>query len=194
MFCFRLVYSHLIQLWHTQTASLLLWDLSANADHMFDYNASRQMLSSCLSRDLNALAQFVRVYEASRQTLTSSVTVRHLERLSAHVLILSCRHLSFSFFSFPKRVQGKLTFEISFLKVSCVWNSFLQYLPQDLSWGQLSLATSQAFWIRGASQYWWESGCYTICPQGGSTSSRPTLVLPATRALGKVDFLGCELE
>ena len=28
---------------------------------------------------------------------------------------------------------GKLTFETGFLKVSCVWNSFLQYLPQDLS-------------------------------------------------------------
>ena len=186
--------SHLIQ--HTQTAYLLLWDLSANADHMFDYKASRQMLSSCLSRDLNALAQFVCVYEASRQTRTSSVTMRHLERLSAHVLILSCRHLGFSFFffSFSKRVQGKLTFEISFLKVSCVWNSFLQHLPQDLSWGQLSFATPQSFWIGGASQYWWASCCYTICPQGGSTSSCPTLVLPATRALGKVDFLGCELE
>ena len=66
---------------------------------------------------------------------------------------------------------GKLTFEVGFLKVSCVWNSFLQYLPRDLFWGQLSLT---AFWIGGASQRGWASCCYMKFPQGGSTSSCPT--------------------
>ena len=33
------------------------------------------------------------------------------------------------------------------LKVGCVWNLFLQYPPQDLSPGQLSLAAPQALWM-----------------------------------------------
>ena len=61
---------------------------------------------------------------------------------------------------------------------------FISAIPsQDLSWGQLSLT---AFWIGGASQHWWASCYYRMFPQGGSTSSCPTLVPPATRALGKV--------
>ena len=45
-----------------------------------------------------------------------------------------------------------------------------------------------------AGKNWWASCSYRKFPQGGSTSSCPTLVPPATRALGKVGFLGCELE
>ena len=48
---------------------------------------------------------------------------------------------------------GRLTFEIGSLNIGCVWRSFLQYLPQDLSWGQLSLTAPQAFWIGGASKH-----------------------------------------
>ena len=43
-------------------------------------------------------------------------------------------------------------------------------------------------------KHWWSSCSYRKCPQGGSTSSCPTLVPPATRALGKVSFLGWELR
>ena len=45
-----------------------------------------------------------------------------------------------------------------------------------------------------AGKNWWASCSYRKFPQGGSTFSCPTLVPPATRALGKVGFLGCELE
>ena len=101
------------------------------------------------------------------------------------VIISDAKHLILcpSGFFLSLKEWGKLTFETGFLKVSCVWNSFLQYLPQDLSWGQLWLT---AFWIGGASQHWWASCYYRMFPQGGSTSSCPTLVPPATRALGKV--------
>ena len=95
--------------------------------------------------------------------------------------------LSFGlFFFFPKRVWGKLTFEIGFLKVDCAWNLFLQYLLQDLSWGQLSFTAPQAFWTGSASKHWCASCSSRKCPQGGSTPSCPTLVPPATRASGKM--------
>ena len=42
-----------------------------------------------------------------------------------------------------------------------------------------------------SSQHWWASCYYRKFPQGGSTSSCPTLVPPATKALGKVHLL-CE--
>ena len=90
------------------------------------------------------------------------------------------------FFFFPKRVWGKLTFEIGFLKVDCAWNLFLQYLPQDLSWEQPSFTAPQAFWIWGASKRWWESCSSRKRPQGGSTPPCPTRVPPATRAWGKM--------
>ena len=40
-----------------------------------------------------------------------------------------------------------------------------------------------------SSQHWWASCYYRKFPQGSSTSSCPTLVPPATRALGKVQLL-----
>ena len=86
-----------------------------------------------------------------------------------------------------------MTSETGFLKVSCIWNSFLLYLWQDLSWGQLPFTAPQAFWIGGARQPRWASCSYRKCPQGSSISSCPTLIPPATWALGKVGLLGCEL-
>ena len=40
---------------------------------------------------------------------------------------------------------------------------------------------------------WWSSCSYRKCPQGGSTSSCPAPVL-ASRALSKVEYLGCDLD
>ena len=80
----------------------------------------RWMLSSCLSWGLKADAQLVSDHG-------------HLERLSALIYILSYGSLASCYlFSFSWRMWENLTSEIGFLKVSCVWNSFLQYLWQDL--------------------------------------------------------------
>ena len=51
-----------------------------------------------------------------------------------------------------------------------------------------------ALWILRAYQPRFSGGCYKEWPQGGSISSCQTLVTWATRALGQVQFLGCQLE
>lgn len=63
-----------------------------------------------------------------------------------HVIIRDAEHLILC--PFGDSLSSLLSFKVweenvpvavGFLKVSCVWNLYLQYPPQDLSWGQLSL-------------------------------------------------------
>ena len=79
-----------------------------------------------------------------------------------------------------------------------------EYLPLQLaSWKSVVFELSSAIptpltapgalWVGGAGKYWWPSCSYRNCPQGSRISPCPTLVPPATRALGKVGFLGYEL-
>ena len=89
---------------------------------------------------------------------------------------------------------GNFTFSIDLLKVDCVWNLFLQNLLEGIPWGELVLTAPQVLWIAGASKCWWPSCSYRKFPQGGSTSSCPALVPPASRASGKAEYLGCDLE
>ena len=52
----------------------------------------------------------------------------------------------FSFFFFLKECKDNLALGIGFLKVGCVWNLFLQRLPQDVPWQRLSFTEPQALW------------------------------------------------
>ena len=98
------------------------------------------------------------------------------------------------FILFFKGCQENLPVAIGFLNIRCVWDLRLQCQPQILSWGQLSFTAPQALFIGGVGKHS-RSGCtYRKCPRGGSTVTRSTLVSRATRALGNVCFLGCELE
>ena len=54
---------------------------------------------------------------------------------------------------------------------------FISVIPVAGPWGQLPLRTPQALWIGGATKHWWAICSYRKFPQGGSTSSCPTLVL-----------------
>ena len=89
-------------------------------------------------------------------------------------------------------VWGKFTCCNWFLE-SWVWNLFVQHWPQDLSWGQLSLTAPQGLvnWNGGTSKHLWSSCSYRTWPQGGNTSSYPTLVEVTLEVVG---FLGCEFE
>ena len=51
------------------------------------------------------------------------------------------------FFSFLKGHEENLPVAVCFLKVGCVWNSFLQYLPQGLSWEVLFLAPPKSLTV-----------------------------------------------
>ena len=52
---------------------------------------------------------------------------------------------------FPKGYEENVPVSVDFLKVSCVWNLFLQNPPHDLSRWQLSLTTPQALWLESES-------------------------------------------
>ena len=66
-------------------------------------------------------------------------------RDAVHLLLWWRFAIVVSFFIlFIKGCEENLPATVGFLKVSCVWNLFLQYLPQDLSSGQLSLIAPQA--------------------------------------------------
>ena len=72
--------------------------------------------------------------------------------------------------------------------------SFIDRLPQDVSWAQVCFAAPQVLWIWSGLRHQFHSRCYGKRPQGGSTSCWPSWVNWATRAQAKGPFLGCGLE
>ena len=66
----------------------------------------------------------------------------------AEHLVLWWRFGSFFFF-FHEWCEENLPVTVGFLKPGCVWHLFQRFLPQDVSWGQLSLTDPNAWEIDG---------------------------------------------
>ena len=77
-----------------------------------------------------------------------------------------------SFFS-NKRCEENLPVAVGFLKAGWVWNLFLQFLPQDTSWGRLPYRP-QCLRNGGASKRQRCSCSYRKCPQGAALPQTPS--------------------
>ena len=99
-----------------------------------------------------------------------------------------------SFFFFPWTVWGKFTCG-SWPPESCLCLEFISAIPAPGHVLRTAIINRpQRLRNRGASKPGRWSCSYRKCPQGDSTSPRPPLVPWATRALGQLGFLACELE
>ena len=76
---------------------------------------------------------------------------------------------------------------IYLLRLASWWSAcfeyFFNYLPTDISQGQIGFTAPQALEIWSDQKQWFESCCSRKCPQGGSTSQRPSWIPGATSGL-----------
>ena len=95
----------------------------------------------------------------------------------------------FTFFFFFLRVWEKFyLFQLSSLQ-SVVFGIYFYNTG-----GRTFPEAPQVLRVGGGRKQAWSTCIYRNCPQGGSTYSFSTVIRHATRALGKVGFLGSELE
>ena len=76
---------------------------------------------------------------------------------------------------------------IYLLRLASWWSAcfeyFFNYLPTDISQGQIGFTAPQALEIWNDQKQWFESCCSRKCPQGGSTSQRPSWIPGVTSGL-----------